>query len=247
MNKLFLALVFAFTISFFSSLSAVAQNDEEGKELISEKPDSSIAKFGANRRHYLQYVALIGLYVDQAEGNIDVRTGFDFQYKFLYKRKLTKVLAIGTGLCYHYQNFVLNQNDNVTYFEQYFWNNQNVNHRKERFYQHNIQSEIFLRINFDPKRGNTLGKYIDIAGYGEYRLGSRYQVYDNIANGLREKRTFSKLNITNPFNYGISARVAVFDFLLVGVSYRYSDLFKSNSTVPEMPRTLAQIYLNINN
>jgi len=150
-----------------------------------------------------------------------------------YKRKLTNWLAMGASLNVSSVNYRLKQ-DSLTKILP-----NNIIHKKENIHLNSLNLEPYIRINFG-KRGNTLGTFIDVGGYGEWVYGSRHSTRDKheVANSSGASITESDhkgLVWLEPFNYGASLRIGWKQFSLYG-RYRFSNMIKSNSVYPELPR-----------
>lgn len=112
---------------------------------------------------------------------------------------------------------------------------------KSKYWFARIGGGLHLQINLKPKRGNQLGTYIALGGYGNFifmkGLTSKYE--SNVSSYAdRSKLTLRKIKYIDNWDYGFSARFGRTNYAIF-VKYRMSNLFKYQENVwnfPKLPR-----------
>jgi hypothetical protein len=238
MNHLKIAFSIIFLFSFFA---ASAQ-----KVMMEEKPDvSSNSKFGPNQDYYLQWTLSAGALIGSGDTRLPVNDlrSTDFSTGFKFKRKINGLLSFWIEPKYHYASYNINQVDNKTIADSLFWGPIKTKHVKERFSTESFMLNGFFRINFDPKRGNYIGTYLDLGAGLDFILDKEYVAIDNEPNGSELRTSYSKLPYMNSLNYNGFARLG-FDWWAVGFNYRLSGIFKSQYGLPEPPAYTISIEIN---
>lgn len=94
---------------------------------------------------------------------------FAFSLGTLHKRKLNNVFSVGFD---YYLGF---KNVTVTDIGFIMGTPDVADYNREKFTFFTLGTTPWLRINYGPKRGNTLGSYIDFGGYGNWHFHSRHR------------------------------------------------------------------------
>ena len=209
--------------------------------------DTVPQKFGPNQKNYTHSFLGYGLILGSSEGKgMDVKAGNsnEFITGFRYKRKITNWYAVGLEIAYGVASFHLRQNDEKIYPD-------TVLHDKEKISLNNFGIQLYQRFNFD-KRGNIIGKYMDVGGYFDWAFLVKHYTKDkhdkpSQHGGAKSTEvTQSGLIYTQPYNYGVSFRVG-YNAIAVFGKYRLSDLFKPHHNLPELPRITVGLELGILN
>lgn len=218
-------LLFIFTFLLFSA-PAFMQTPvlSEDVDLNIEKP-----KFGENRKHYTQFYASLGAILGKSEGDIlEVNSWKSsyFDFGFRYKLRLFEYNAVGFQIYYNYYSYRLKYESGV--------GSPIIVHDKDRIRTNNFGLGIFDRINYG-RRGDHLGKYVDIGAYGEisYRRAQYYK--QEQTNGEVLLAELTKLKAIEKLNYGVFANVGFNKFLIFG-KYRLTDMISDRNQFDEMPR-----------
>ncbi len=211
--------------------------------------DTLTPKNGPNYKNYFHWHFNYGLILGESEGSeADIMPGNSYNYQFgiRYKRKLAEFYALGFELNFDHSSFRIAQNPGKTFITSILYDKQKINSNK-------IELQIYQRFNFG-KRGNYMGKYLDLAGYGSWAFNvTHYTMERNVtANGYPQitETTYRGLTYVNPFIYGVAARLG-FNKLAVYGKYRFSDMFRSflldgdTTTYPELPRFIVGIEIGI--
>lgn len=199
--------------------------------------DSIPPTFGPNLKNYGHTYIGLGWVLgqsDSAGATINMGSSTDFVVGYRYKRKLSNFYAIGFDLNYGVTSFNLKQDSSKILPN-------GVLHDKEKLNTNQLGLILYNRFNFG-KRGNYLGKFIDLGGYGNFTFNVKHIYKDsyviaNSDNASVRKVVNTGLVYTNPVNYGVQARIGFNRYVFYG-SYRLSDLFKSNFIYPELPRII---------
>ena len=102
---------------------------------------------------------------------------------------------------------------------------------------HQAQGELSLRLNPGRRRGNVLGRYLDVLAYGGYALGTTYAAEQPAPGGGRQEVAVHQPPYLTRWLGGVGLRVGSNSLALVG-RYRLSDALRSPAplALPELPR-----------
>ncbi len=221
-------LIFSLSLLFlfgFPSFSQEVVIEESVTEEVVEK------KFGPNRLHYVSYFMDFGL-SPFGHSNQTYKTNlpwsFDFQMGLRYKLKLHNFYALGAQLYWGSTDYDISYDETsvpngVTLYDQEF------------FSIGGWGFELFQRINFD-KRGNTLGKFLDLGAYIEwlpYRNQTITIEQDETALYSEQIITNRKLKYVNNSAYGLTARIGI-NKLSIYAKYRLSELVNDEISEPNL-------------
>ncbi len=237
LNKLF----------FFCSILLIAENVSSQVVLIQEdvNADTVASDSGPNRRHYNSSFYSFGMLFgspDSTGSAIHPQSSFHVQLGTRSKIKVNNVLSWGMENLLDFKSYRLKQDTSKTF-------GGDALHKKETFMVLAYDILLFTRINFDPKRGDHLGKYLDLGGYGGVNFLRRHKLVDTVNTQYgfeRGKYIASNLKYVEWFNYGLTARVGWWGLSLY-FNYRLSDLFKVYQSIryQELPRFEAGINFDI--
>ncbi len=152
-----------------------------------------------------------------------------FEYGTRMKWKANKWFAVGAELSYQFHSYNIKQDSSKNLLGM-----GQVN-ESQRLKRHLLNGGAYIRFNFG-QRGNHLGKYLDLGGFGSWAIGSRLTVQrtDNPSaqnfGSQNQSYTFRKLNFTAPLEYGVNARFG-FNKVIIWGRYRLSDLFRAKDEV----------------
>jgi len=230
MKKITLILSLAFIIS--SAFSQKVLLDEEVPQEVVK------SKWGENLQHFGHLYVSFGFFTGPSEIGAKIKYGSSMLsiIGYRYKYKVSNYYSLGADLSFSFKNYYLKDDDNKILPD-------NVNHDKEYFTFISPRLEIYQRINID-KRGNKLGKYLDIGAFGSYNVSTKYYTRDKVDNMPYEKINITtiKLKYIEPLSYGITARIGYNEIALFA-EYRLSDMMKpykpsigSDILYPELPR-----------
>ncbi len=188
------------------------------------KLDFQMPSNGPNYKHFHQLYLNLGFFIpggDEMEIETELWESLSFSVGWRYKRKFANWLAVGTGLSFTNACLSIKQNSNKQVPN-------NILHAKEKLKLNNINLELFTRLNLG-KRGNVIGKFIDLGGYIEYAFLIKHYYSDNFNknsppyySGVKEVDQ-KNLGYVKKFNYGLKARMGANRWVIIA-SYRLSNL-----------------------
>ncbi|GAA4387067.1 hypothetical protein [Hymenobacter koreensis] len=233
----FFLIKLAGTVLWLSGTPAVAQTVLLNGNVAA---DTARQTFGPNRRlfrHlYVGYTAVIGPSPDGAP----VRYGVSgtVLVGLRHKLRLTQSLAVGADVRYARHTYALRQT------QQKVLPSAALHHRESLVWQR-AESEVWLRLNAG-RRGNAIGNYLDVAGWGGWVMGTAHHTDDRPGSGpaRRVLTTERGLRYLNRWAYGAGARLGAGRYA-VQTRYRFSDVFASNSLYPELPRWEAGLEIGL--
>ncbi|MBN2213816.1 MAG: hypothetical protein JW723_06185 [Bacteroidales bacterium] len=177
----------------------------------------------------------------------NIKSGY-FSVGFRQKFKILSFYSAGFEIGYSALHFNIKQAE-----DKYIPNSELHDKEKLRFHDCNLQ--IFNRINIG-KRGNVIGRFIDIGGYTDYFFSSSHYTKDKIEESasLPRQDVFarvqvvknSRLDYVRPFGYGVFGRAGI-NWFAVKVTYRMSDLFEKKYDWSELPRVYVGLELTLPN
>jgi len=203
--------------------------------------DTTYEQFGPNRaiysHLYFGYLPVVGRasgagaklrYGSSAEYMIGVRTKF----------RLSEPLSVGIDLRFVRLSYDLAQTAGK------ILPTPDLHHR-ESLAMSQVQLEGFVRFNVG-QRGNVIGRYLDLTGWGGWALSTAHRYEDRPANGPRKIQVAEKnLPYLRRWPYGVGARIGASRYAAVA-RYRLSDTFTSAASAryPELPRWTVGVELS---
>jgi len=205
--------------------------------MMEEKPDQGVStKFGPNQKYFIQFTLGAGSLLGTGNSKLsinDIRSN-DFNAGFKFKRKISGLFSIWLQPEFHYAAFNINQSDSKSLTDSLFGGNTHIKHQNERFATEALALNVFIRINFDPNRGNFLGYYLDLGARGDLNIGREYLIVDNKPDGSVATTNYTGVPYINTLGYNAFAKIGI-NWLAVTFNYRLSSLFKSQYNFPEPP------------
>ncbi|PKP22459.1 MAG: hypothetical protein CVU05_03705 [Bacteroidetes bacterium HGW-Bacteroidetes-21] len=240
-----------FLISFIAFLGVLNAQTV----LMDENPgqDTIVPKWGKNRQNFIHLYFGYSMFADNFSDiytdqffiqapNLKWLSSHDFTIGLRYKLKITSFYAMGLDLGWNNKTFSIEQESDKSFPTP-------IVHNKEKIYYNTMSLEYFNRINFD-RRGNKIGKFLDIGAYGFVCIGSVHYTMDILENMNSGYSTKTEVKNYSPDylvknGYGLSARLGINNFVLTA-RYRMSDLIKEKyNFFPEFPRLEAGIQFSI--
>ncbi len=187
--------------------------------------------FGPNYRNFLHSFMGYGAVFGGTEGpGTAIRYGNsgDFLFGVRYKYRVTNFFSWGAEAYYRSLFYSIKQ-DSLKSFPDTLLND------KERLTFHNLSAGFYLRFNLEKKRGNRVGNFIDLGGYGEWTFRLTHFTLNKLPDGSIARTNRTGLDYYNSLNYGAMARLG-FNRWIFFASWRFSNLFKETKNLPELPR-----------
>lgn len=186
--------------------------------------DFDVPKRGPNFRHFNHLFIGFALYVPENVSNeIETKPGSTttLAVGWRYKFKLTNWFAIGAGINYTNDVFNLTQNENKQVPN-------NIIHEREKLRLNNLGPDFYLRFNFG-KRGNVVGRFLDLGGYANWIFRAKDMYLDELDKTMppykagKQRVILSDLDYIEPFHFGVRGRLGLNRFVLTA-SYRMTDI-----------------------
>lgn len=228
MKKLIFIISLSF-ISFFAFNQTILMD-------VDVNQDTIVPKWGKNLRHFTHFYISYGFVATDFEGDgakIKYGTSGEFTFGMRYKFKLANFYAMGAELDWTTVNYGIDQNKDKTFPN-------NIIHNKEHINCNFLNLGYYNRFNFD-RRGNKIGKFLDLGVYGSLLTHSSHFYVDKKNPNMIYYSEKSKVRNYNPlyiesFAYGVNARLG-FDAFVFYAKYRLSNLILPKyDTFPEIPR-----------
>ncbi|GAC1374844.1 MAG: hypothetical protein NVSMB30_18240 [Hymenobacter sp.] len=203
--------------------------------------DTVKTRFGPNRRYFAHLVAGYGMVAGSAGPGAALRRGLgscEVRGGGRLKVRLTQLLALNLDLGYAYLRYDLVQNGQKTVPTP-------AQHRREELSQHQAYSEFSIRLNAG-RRGNAIGRYLDLLAGGGWGLGTAHTTEDDPAPGIGSQETTERgLPYLRPWTGGVGARLGI-DRYALAVRYRLSPAFgAAYAPWPELPRWVLGVEIGL--
>jgi hypothetical protein len=201
--------------------------------------DSLPSVRGPNLQKFSHFYFAAGfvLGADETGGKIIYGSSVNLAAGVRWKYKIGKVYSLGYETSFSYLDYKLDQVESKILPDTFL-------NDIERLDYLSFQLGFYNRFNFDPQRGNYMGYFLDLGIRGEWDYSIEHIRKNELPDGSEVKTSISALPYVNRLNYNLFARIGL-NKLLMFVSYRMSDLFKSSYNLPETPRLIAGIELSI--
>lgn len=236
MKKIALIIALITTTSFLFSQNII----------MNETPDSlyNIPKWGKNRAHYMHLYWSFGMVVGSPSGDsyiLKYGNSNSWKFGFRYKRKISSNFAVGFDASIATTQFRFAQQGSNVFPD-------SLMHDKEFISLTTFEFDYYNRINIG-KRGDKVGKYIDLGAYVTSNIGSYHIYTDKFATpffGSKKMEVkLSDLNYLNDYQWGFKTRIGNNRYAIWS-SYRMSDYF--NNKAPkgiELPRMMIGLELGL--
>lgn len=206
------------------------------------KADTIRHESGQNLKHFLHGYAGLGFIAGAPSGtgnSIINGLSNSFLLGLRYKRKFSGWYAAGYSCSISSDSYRIRQNQHRDSAD-------GPSHKSEKLVLTNLSVDVYNRFNFG-KRGNIIGKYIDLGVYGTWTPFSKLSVKDverlNNKDVISKKNT-RRLSYIEPFGYGLTARMGVNRYSLF-VTYRASGLFKNSFFYGDLPDYIVGLQIGL--
>ena len=192
--------------------------------------DTLPPRTGPNRAYFGHLY--VGYALAAGPSALGVRRGFssyEVQLGGRLKRRLGPYFAFNTDLRYAYLRYDLATDIVRPVFSGVGFDSQTIGF-------HQVQGEASLRLNPGRRRGNTVGRYLDLLGYGGWAFSTSYAARGPSPYGGQLELVTHQPSYLARWQGGVGLRVGSGALALVG-RYRLSALLPS-PTQPEPPRLL---------
>lgn len=233
MRYIILSALLLWGIGGFAQTEIYGRNAKAAREQVEEGPNTKFhggAVLGAGMLFS----------IDEADSAQTTTGSWHLIYGIYGKHKLNRHLSAGWEIAYHRNVFSIKQDSSANVFSPGF------EFDSDKFRWNHIGLGGFLRFNVG-KRGNVLGKHLDLGGRIKYGVAVNRKLITkdgaspaNLGSGQQEQ-IFKKLDFINNWQYEGFVRVGIQTFGIF-VNYRASDLWRSSENVnagnafPELSR-----------
>lgn len=220
MKNVFLFLLISFSVVAYSQDILLQQN---------VKADTIRPTRGPNLKNFIHGYVGIGfpLHTNEDGNYTKPVLSADFNTGIRYKRKISNNLSTGLDLFVSSAAYKIKQKGNKIIPD-------TIINDREKLQVNSIGSAAWLRLNVG-RRGNFIGNYLDLGGYGCWNFQKKHKTTNTIDTGEKIKVSTSRLNYIETFSYGLLARIGVSRYVLTA-RYRISNIFKASYAMPELPR-----------
>jgi hypothetical protein len=213
--------------------------------LLQEAPENAgKSNFGPNLQNFLGLHFAIGEAVGKGDAGLDINDtrSLDILAGIKYKYKLNGMFSVGFDVNYHYYDYNIHPNKSArfpdTVFNAYF-----VDNVRRRFSFNTIRLNGFVRVNFDPHRGNYMGHYLDLGAGVDGILSGEFVSVDKAADKSKIKTIISQSPYLEKYSYSVFARLGV-NWFAIFANYRLNNIFTSKYNLPDAPPLTVGIELN---
>jgi hypothetical protein len=224
MKKIFALLILVALVS--AAYSQIVVVDETVTPIDSTRPD-----LGPNGKR--MFNPFIGYHFaiptetnDRAPVSMGVSNGFRIGY--MWKFRINNILSFGYLADFNTFNFRYKQNAAKDFPD-------TLIHQSQSIGINTAGAGLFFRINFDARRGNVMGHYIDLGAYADFNFSRYYKSKDENDFDEIVRTRISKLTFVEKYQYGLYAAIGLNRVTFFG-RYRISDVFKSPYMSAEPPR-----------
>ncbi|TGE19993.1 hypothetical protein [Hymenobacter elongatus] len=218
------------TLLFLATLPGAAQRVLLRENLAA---DTARSVFGPNRAYYNHFYLGFGMVAGPAAGTgAEVRYGSSAELVVGLRNKfrVSQALALGFDVRYARIAYYLAQTPQKTVPT-------SAQHHREYLALPQAQLEAFGRLNYG-RRGNVIGRYLDVGGWGGWVLGTAHHYEDKPSHGAKRVTvTEHGLDYPRRWAYGVGGRIGSGRYALTA-RYRLSDVFRGgvDPQYPELPR-----------
>ena len=215
------------------SISAMSQTvllsvDRSNQEKTSER--------GPNQKKFTHATLHFGMLASKDKPGAEIIYGSSVNLSLGVRKKykLTSVYSLGFDVEGQFTDFKLKQEKNKLLPDTII---NNISGRMDYF---SLALGFYNRINFDPYRGNFLGSFLDLGIMGNWYYSIKSISKNKLTDGTTVKSIVTNLAYVINFDAKVYARIGFGHSSLFG-SYRITDLFKSDSQYPDLPRLILGI------
>jgi len=224
MKKIFAAILFL--VCAFSMQAQYEVLDETVTPYDSIRPDN-----GPNGKHFFN--SFIGMhFIVPLENNIQAPvkpfSSSGFRVGWMWKHRVCDFFSVGYLLDFDTYNYSYEQSYDKTFPD-------SLNHKSQNIGINSLGTGLYFRFNFDTKRGNFIGHYLDAGGYADWNFTRSLAIKDEIDFGQIERNRISRLYYLEKYQYGLYAAIGLNKFTIYG-RYRMSDIVKEPYKSAELPR-----------
>jgi len=126
---------------------------------------------------------------------------------WMWKHRISNFLSVGYLLDFNNYNYTYSQNEEKTFPD-------SLIHKSQSIGVMAFGTGLYFRFNFDAKRGNFIGHYLDAGGYADWNfnrsLATKYEIDFNQI----ERNRISRLHYIEKYQYGLYAAIGLNKFTI---------------------------------
>jgi len=233
--KVIIALITIFYVPEILAQKVVLEEDVQADSIRSE--------FGQNRKHFRHFYLTYGFVAGNDNMGSQINYGLSRQIEFgyRYKRKLSNWYALGISLSANNELYNLKQstakilpNDSL--------------HDSEKLIFNDLKAEIYNRINLG-KRGDIIGRFIDIGFYTGFNYRAKHIVKDILNDdgpnhAKKAKHVYTGLSYVEKYKYGLMARTGINRYVLY-MQYRLNNQLKHKNSFEDLPSLIVGMQIGL--
>jgi hypothetical protein len=209
--------------------------------LLNIEPDTAVltpGNYGQNLKKFSHLFFRAGSVVSQGEGGLKIKyiTSADFGLGIRNKYKLSAVYSMGWETMFEYTDYKFSKNK----MDSLYFGTGSAD--RQRLDYSSFSLGYFNRFNFDPRRGNYMGKFLDLGINGQvhYVISHIRKYLDGttIIWTAKNPSYASRLNANAFMRFGFG-RLSLFG------TYRLTNAFKEKYNIPELPRIIAGLEIGL--
>lgn len=193
---------------------------------------------GPNQKKFTQGYLIVGFITppDQDGANLVYGSSATYGFGIRKKFKVSPVYSLGWDLKFDFTYYKIKQTANKKF-------SPGTTYDSQRLDVSSVSLGLFNRFNFDPHRGNFMGTYFDIAADVRYAY-SILEIFKYKTTVGDVRTELSNLNYVKNLHSDLIARFG-YSRICLWSSYRFTDLFKPQYNLPEMPRLTIGLELGL--
>jgi len=194
------------------------------------RADTLIRPYGKNYRHYVYPTLSTGLVAGPSSQGLPIKFGGSIYLGIgvIYKLKLSGFWALGAGVDFNGVRYRIQADSTKTFPNA-------TPHDKERYALSTLSFSAFVRYNLDGRRGNNIGKFLDLGATLGVFTQIEYETFDRdplTSETIQTIRT--DLPYTNDFSFSLFARAGLYN-LMFYVGARLTPVFNQGAVRVDLP------------
>jgi len=161
-----------------------------------------------------------------------------FRLGWMQKYRISNFLSLGYLVDFNTYEYAYDQTEKKDFPD-------TLIHKKQSIGVSSLDGGLYFRFNFDTRRGNFIGHYLDAGAYAGYHISRSYSTTDEIeAFDEISRNRITRLHLIERYQYGLYGAIGLNKFTIYG-RYRLSDIIEWPYQSAELPRLTVGIGLCI--
>jgi len=224
MKKLF----FSFSL-FLLALAIHAQSTLMEESVI--PADSARPDFGSNgKSFYNSFFGLQFMVPTEVNDKAPVRllSSSGFRFGWMQKYRISNFFSVGYLVDFNTYDYSYDQTTVKNFPD-------TIIHKQQSIGISSLDGGLYFRFNFDTRRGNFIGHYLDAGAYAGYHVSRSLSTTDETDFDQISRNRISRLHYIERYQYGLYGAIGLNKFTIYG-RYRLSDLIEWPYQSAELPR-----------